>query len=78
MGLGIGGAGLLSTVVVAPVTLGLKIAALCCGLASVGCKFGECRLRTKAKKHDEIHVLAESKLNTISDHISKALEDHAI
>ena len=78
MGLGIGGPSLLSTVVVAPVALGLEIVALCCRLASVGCKFGGCRLQTKAKKHDKIRVLAESKLNTISDHISKALEDHAI
>ena len=78
LGLGIGGVGLLSTVVAAPAALGLKIAALCWGLASVLCKFGGLRLQTKAKKHDEILVLAESKLNTISDHISKALEDHAI
>ena len=78
MSLGIGGVSLLSTVVAAPVAVGLEIAALCCGLASVGCKFGGRRLQTKAEKHDEIRVLAESKLNKTSDHISKALEDHAI
>ena len=78
MGLGIGGTSLLSTIVEAPVALGLEIAALRCGLASIGCKFGGRRLQTKAKKHDEIRILAESKLSTISDHISKALEDHAI
>ena len=67
MGLGVGGGSLLSTVAAAPVTLGLELAALCCRLASVGCKFRGHRLQTKAKKHDEIRVLAESKLNTISD-----------
>ena len=36
---------------------------------------GSCKQRLK---NDEICVLAESKLNTISDHVSKALEDHTI
>ena len=32
----------------------------------------------KAKKHDEIRILAVSKLNTIADHVSTALLDGAI
>jgi hypothetical protein len=32
-------------------------------------------LSSKAKKHLQIKMLAESKLNTINDHISKALMD---
>ena len=36
------------------------------------------RLATKAKKHDEIRVLANSKLNTVADHVSTALKDGEI
>ena len=32
----------------------------------------------KAKKHDEVRVLAESKLSTIADRVSKALTDGTI
>ena len=78
MGLGVGGIGLLSTIIAAPIALGLEVGALGCALASVGCKFAGRRLHIKAKKHDEIRVLAESKLNTISDHISRALKDNQI
>ena len=78
MGMGIGGVGLLSTIVAAPVVLGLKVAALGCGLLGVAGKFISRRLLVKAKKHDEVRVLAESKLNTIADHVSKALADGTI
>ena len=70
MGMGIGGVGLLTTVIAAPVVLGLEIAALGCGLLGVAGKFIGRRLSVKAKKHDEVRVLAESKLNTIADHVS--------
>jgi hypothetical protein len=36
------------------------------------------KLGLKAEKHEKIKILAESKLNTISDHISKALKDNHI
>ena len=36
------------------------------------------RLSVKAKKHSELVVLAESKLNTIADHVSTALTDGQI
>lgn len=75
MGMGIGGVGLLSTVVAAPVVLCLEIAALVCGTLGVAGKFVGRRLAVKAKKHDEVRVLAESKLNTIADHVSSALMD---
>ena len=32
----------------------------------------------KSEKHEKIKVLAEAKLNTISDHISKALIDNVV
>ena len=75
---GISGVGLLSTVIAAPVVLGLEIAALSCGVLGVTGKFVGRRLAVKANKHDEIRVLAESKLNTITDHVSRALMDGII
>ena len=72
------GIGLLTTVVAAPVVVVLEVTALACGLAGIGCKFVSRRLLTKARKHDEIRILAETKLNTISDHISHALRDNVI
>ena len=78
MGLGAAGVGLLSTIIAAPITIGLEAGAIGCGLTSAACKFASRRLHAKAKKHDEIQVLAESKLDTISDHISRALKDSVI
>lgn len=78
MGMGIGGVGLLTTVIAAPVVLGLEIAALGCGLLGVAGKFVSRRLSVKAKKHSDLVVLAESKLNTIADHVSSALADGQI
>jgi len=78
MGMGIGGVGLLSTIIAAPVVVGLEIAALACGVLGIAGKFVGRRLAVKARKHDEIRVLAESKLNTITDHVSRALMDGRI
>lgn len=78
MGMGIGGVGLLSTIIAAPVVLGLEIAAMACGILGVSGKFIGRRLAVKAKKHDNIRMLAESKLNTITDHVSGALIDGQI
>ena len=45
----------------------------------MGCKVGGGKLKKAEKKtHAEIHVMADSKLNTISDHIFKTLKDHAM
>ena len=78
VGMGIGGVGLLSTIIAAPVVLGLEVAALGCGLLGVAGKFVSRRLSVKAKKHDEVMILAGSKLNSISDHVSRALTDGRI
>ena len=64
--MGIGGVGLLSTNIAAPVVLGLEVAALGCGHLSAAGKFVSRRLSVKAKKHDEVMILAGSKLNSIS------------
>ena len=78
MGLGVVGVGLLSTIVAAPVVLGLEAGSLACGILAVASKYVGRRLATKAKKHDEIRVLANSKLNTVADHVSTALKDGEI
>ena len=49
-----------------------------CGLLGAGGKFIGRRLGVKVRKHDQIRVLAESKLNTIADRISTALTDDKI
>jgi hypothetical protein len=72
------GTGLLVTIVAVPAVPIILGVAAGCGLASAGTKVATRRLRAKAQKHDQIRVLAESKLNSISDLVSKALEDGAI
>ena len=56
----------------------MQAGAIVCGLLGAGGKFISRRLQAKAKKHDEIRVLAESKLNLIADIISTALTDDKI
>ena len=75
---GVGGVGLLSTIVAAPVVIGLEATALLCGVVGAAGKVVGRRLAVKVKKHCEIRVLAVSKLNTISDHVSRALMDGVI
>ena len=70
--------GLLVMIVAAPVVLSLEIAAVTCGFVGVISKFTSCRLSIKCKKHDEIRVLAEAKLNSISSLVSKALQNNTI
>ena len=72
------GVGLLSTIIAAPVALGLQAGAIVCGLLGAGGKLVGRRLQAKARKHDLIRCLAESKLNTIAHRISVALNDDKI
>lgn len=76
--MGISGVGLLSTIIASPIIFGLKCAALACGLLGVVGKFINRRQTVKKKKHDEIRVLADNKLNTITVHVSTALIDGEI
>ena len=69
------GVGLLSTIIAVPAALGLQAGAIVCGLLGAGGKLVGRRLQAKARKHDLIRGLAESKLNTIADRISVALND---
>ena len=75
MGTSAVGVGLLATVVATPVAIRLQIGALICGLLGVICKYTRRRLEVKANKHSKLSVLYESKINTITSHISKALRD---
>ena len=58
-----------------PVAVGLQAGAIVCGFLGAGGKFIGRRLGVKARKHDQIRVLAESKLNTIAERIMTALTD---
>ena len=78
VGLAVSGSGLLSTIIAAPVAIGLQAGAIVCGLLGAGGKLVGRRLQAKARKYDLIRGLAESKLNTIADHISAALNDDKI
>ena len=76
--LSVASVGHLSTIIAVPVAVGLQAGAIVCGLLGAGGKFIGRRLGVKARKHDQIRVLAESKLNTIADRISTALTDDKI
>ena len=72
--MGIGGTSLLFSVIVAPLGFLLEISAMRCAILGVISNYIKRPL--KAKKHDEIRVLAESKLNSLSDFISTTLTDN--
>ena len=78
MSLAASGVGLLSTIIAVPFAIGIQAGAIVCGLLGAGEKFIGQRLLAKARKHDQIRGLAESKLNTIADPISTALTDDKI
>lgn len=58
LGLGVGGVGLLTTIIAAPIVVGLEAAALASGLVGHGAKFIGARLAAKKQKHNKIRVLA--------------------
>ena len=75
IGMGIGSVTLLSTIIAAPAVMGLGIATVVCGiLGATGKSIGR-RLAVKAKKHNDVRILAECKLNTIAGRVSSALMD---
>ena len=78
LGAGITGAALLTTVVAAPVVLGLEIGAAATGLISLLGNIVVRKTTLKAEKHLKISMLAKAKLDTIASHISEALMDNKI
>ena len=61
-----------------PLMLPLEIIAIVCGCMGVCVKLVRWKLMSKTQKHYEIKTLGESKLNSIKDLISKALQDGQI
>ena len=72
------GVGLLTTIIATPIANGLQAGAIASGLLGAGGRFIYRKLEAKARKHDQIWVLAVSKLNSIADRISAALTDDKI
>ena len=77
--------GLISTSVIiagvgltVPIMFPLEIAAFVCGTLGVCVKLVRRSLASKAQKHYEIKTIADSKLNTIKELISKSLVDGQI
>ena len=68
----------LASVVALPVGLVLEGVAIGLGGAAMAIKYTQYKITQKLKKHDEIRVIAESKLNSIGNHVSKAIEDGCI
>ena len=73
--LGIVGGGLLLNVIAATIVLGLECGFLSCGAIGLLGKLISRKLEIKSKKHNEIRLLAEAKVNTISSYISAAVAD---
>ena len=73
-----GGAIALSTGVGAPVALILGIGGAVTGVISLFGNYIVKKTTTKAEKHLKIKTIADTKLNTINSHISKALLDNRI
>ena len=69
---------LASVGITVPLMLPLEIIAIVCGCMGVCVKLVRRKLMSKTQKHYEIKTLGESKLNSIKDLISKALQDGQI
>ncbi len=78
VGLEVAGIALLSTVVAVPLAIVTGGAGLAVGLLTIISTAVNKKLMLKAEKHEKIKMLAGAKLNTINDHIAKALKDEKI
>ena len=61
-----------------PISIVLALTGLFLGIGSAVIHKTQKVFDSKAKKHDKIKILAESKLNTISGIVSKSIEDSHI
>jgi hypothetical protein len=68
----------LSTIVAAPIAMVLQGLGLGAGVLGAIGRIVSRKFTTKAEKHEKIKTLVEAKLGTISEYISKALEDDSI
>ena len=69
---------LASVGITVPIMLPLEIAAVVCGGLGMCVKLIRRKLMTKIQKHCNVQTIAESKLNSIKDIVSKALQDGEI
>ena len=69
---------LASVGITVPIMLPLEIAAVVCGGLGMFVKLIRRKLMTKTQKHCNVQTIAESKLNSIKDIVSKALQDGEI
>ena len=74
----VAGIALLSTVVAVPLAMLIGGAGLAVGLLTIISTAVNKKLMLKAEKDEKIKMLAGAKLNTINDHIAKALKDEKI
>ena len=68
----------MASVVAAPVGFVLEGVAIGLGGTAMAIKYAGYKITKKIKTHNEIRVLAESKLHTIGSHVSKAIADGCI
>ena len=78
LGSGVSSIAVMTTIVAAPVAVALQVVAAGASVFSTIGRVVNRKLTVKAEKHEKIKTLAEVKLNTISDYVSKALEDDNI
>ena len=78
IGGGVGGIGLLSTVIAAPTVIEIEGVALFTGLLSIIGKYNVKKFTSKAQKPKKIKTIASAKLDTIASHVSKALSDNRV
>ena len=78
IGGGVGGIGLLSTVIAAPTVIEIEGVALFTGLLSIIGKYNVKKFTSKAQKPKKIKTIASAKLDTIASDVSKALSDNRV
>ena len=77
-GCGIAGMSLLVTIVSTPIVIALEGVALTAGGIALIASLVNKKLLVKLEKHERIMMLAVSKLDTINDLVSKAIDDKII
>lgn len=75
LGLGAAGIGVLASIVAIPIGIGLEAGSITCATVATLSNYLQRRAQKKFEKHDEIKVLAMSKLSSIYEMVSKANVD---
>jgi len=78
IGFGATSLGAILTAVGIPIALAMDFGAITAGILSIANNRLGKYLRAKMNKHEKIRTLAETKLCTISDYVSKSMEDEVI